>query len=46
MGYELALGGSYENENFPGSAQTQVTGLNNTCTRGQQQHRGQRAAGG
>jgi hypothetical protein len=29
MGYQLASGGSYENENFPGSAQTQVTGLNN-----------------
>jgi hypothetical protein len=28
MGYQLASGGSYENENFPGSAQTQVTGLN------------------
>jgi Cu/Zn superoxide dismutase len=28
MGYELASG-SYRNENFPGSAQTQVTGLNN-----------------
>jgi hypothetical protein len=28
MGYQLASG-SYRNENFPGSAQTQVTGLNN-----------------
>jgi Cu/Zn superoxide dismutase len=28
MGYELASG-SYRDENFPGSAQTQVTGLNN-----------------
>jgi Cu/Zn superoxide dismutase len=29
MGYQLASGGSYTGENFPGSAQTQVTGLNN-----------------
>ena len=28
MGYQLN-GSSYQNENFPGSAQTQVTGLNN-----------------
>lgn len=29
-GYLLLPGGNYRNENFPGSEQTQVTGLNNT----------------